>query len=261
MEKLFFIFYKIPLDFCVTQKFILIMALQKNNVNSSIQGVFIMKKLTVLMLAVAGAFLFALSGCSNKDTFTEKFYSGGAAEIEKVIVRVTDREVEISTSDDNRIYIDYFDGEKEYLDISVSESKELTVKLVFNKDWTDYIGAKPFTEYRKIKISVPDNLINTLSVNTTNENIKVNSLSVKENISLDTNGGSIICECVNVGKAINLKAKNGNIAGTIIGGWDDFAISCTIKKGDCNLPLSKENGKKSFIADCNNGNIDIEFVK
>ena len=220
-----------------------------------------MKKLTVLFLAVIGALVFALSGCSNNDTFTEKSYSSGETEIEKIIVQATDREVEISASDDNQIYIDYFDGEKEYLDILVSESKELTVKLVFNNEWMDYIGTKPSAEYRKIKIVIPDNLISTLSVNTTNENIKVNSLSFTESINLDTNGGNIICERVNVGKSINLKAKDGNITGSIIGGWDDFSISCKIKNGDCNLPELKEDGEKKFSADCNNGNINIQFVK
>ena len=61
-------------------------------------------------------------------------------------MQATDRKVEISTSNDNQIYIEYFDGEKEYIDISVSENKELTVKLVLNKDWTDYIGTKPSIE-------------------------------------------------------------------------------------------------------------------
>ena len=121
-----------------------------------IQGVFIMKNLTVLLLTIISVLVFALSGCSNNETFTEKSYSSGTTEIEKVIVQTTDREVEISTSEDNQIYIEYFDGEKEYLDISVSENKELTVKLVFNKDWTDYLGTKPSAEYRKIKIFVPD---------------------------------------------------------------------------------------------------------
>lgn len=125
----------------------------------------------------------------------------------------------------------------------------------------DYIGTKPSAEYRKIKIVITDNLISTISVNTTNENIKVNSLSFTENISLDTNGGNIICERVSVGKSINLKAKDSNITGSIIGGWDDFSISCKIKNGDCNLPTFKEDGKKSFFADCNNGNINIDFVK
>lgn len=220
-----------------------------------------MKKLTVLLVALISVLVFALAGCSNGDTFTEKSYSSGESEIEKVVVQVTDRELEVSASENNQIYIDYFDGEKEYLDITVSESNELTVKLVFNKEWTDIIGTKPSKEYRKIKIKVPNDLLTAFSATTTNENIKINALSFKETVSLDTNGGNVVCERVNVGKAISLTAKNGNIKGSIIGGWDDFSISCKIKKGDCNLPTNKESGEKSFSADCNNGDINIEFIK
>lgn len=220
-----------------------------------------MKKLAILSLVFVGLLIFALSGCSNNDTFTEKTYSSGETEIEKIFIQVADRELEISASKDDKIHIDYFDGEREYLDISVSESKELTVKLVSNKDWTHYIGAKPYAKYRKIKIEIPDNLIASFSASTTNENITVTSLSFTENVSLDTNGGDIACERITVGKSIKLKAKDGNIAGSIIGGWNDFSISCKIKKGDCNLPTLKEGGDKSFYADCNNGNINIEFVK
>lgn len=133
--------------------------------------------------------------------------------------------------------------------------------MVSDKDWTDFVGTKSAAEYRKIKIRIPDNLVAVLLANTTNENIKINSLLFTEHISLDTNGGNIICERVNVGKSINLKAKNGNITGSIIGDWDEFSISCKIKKGDCNLPTLKEGGEKSFSADCNNGNINIEFLK
>ncbi len=220
-----------------------------------------MKKLTVLLVALISVLVFALTGCSNNDIFTEKSYSSGESEIEKVVVQVTDRELEIVASEDNQLYIDYYDGEKEYLDISVSESKELKVELVFKKEWTDFIGTKPSAEYRKIKIRIPDNLLTAISASTTNENIKVNSLSFTEQVNLDTNGGNIVCERINVGKAISLTAKNGDIKGSIIGSWDDFSISCKIKKGDCNLPTLKENGEKSFFADCNNGNINIEFVK
>lgn len=169
--------------------------------------------------------------------------------------------LEVSASEDNRISIDYFDGEKEYLDITVSESNKLTVKLVFNKEWTDFIGTKPSAEYRKIKIKVPNDLLTVFSATTTNENIKINALSFRETVSLDANSGNLICERVNVGKAISLTVKNGDITGSIIGGWDDFSISCKIKKGDCNLPALKESGQKSFSADCNNGDINIEFVR
>lgn len=220
-----------------------------------------MKKLAVLLVALISVLVFALAGCSNGDVFTEKSYSSGESEIEKVVIQVTDRELEIVASEDNQIYIDYFDGEKEYLDISVSESKELKVKLVFKKEWTDFIGTKPSAEYRKIKIRIPDNLLTTISASTTNENIKITALSFAEQIVLENNGGNVLCERVNAGKSINLTAKNGNISGSIIGGWDDFSIYCQIKKGECNLPTNKESGEKSFFADCNNGDINIEFIK
>ncbi|MCI9517931.1 MAG: DUF4097 domain-containing protein [Clostridia bacterium] len=220
-----------------------------------------MKRLSALLIALTGAAVFGLVGCSNGDTFEKTAYISGENKIEKIVVQVEDRELEIVTSKDNRIRIDYFDGEKEYLDISVSENKELTVKLVFDKKWTDFIGTKPSAEYRKIKIEIPDSLIEVFSASTTNGDIKVSALSFTRHIGLDTNGGNIICERVSTGKTIDLTAKNGNIAGTIIGGWDDFSISCNIKKGDCNLPASKEGGEKLLTASCNNGNINIEFVK
>lgn len=220
-----------------------------------------MKKLSVILFAMLFVLAFALSGCSGGGAFTEKAYRSGDSQIENIVIKVTDREIEISASEDNQIHIDYFDSEKEYLDITVSKNNELTVELAVDKKWTDFIGQKPFKEYRKIEIKVPSNLIAVLTATTTNENITVNSLSFTDIISLNSNGGSIVCERISVGKSIKLTAKNGNITGTVMGGWDDYSISCTIKKGDCNLPLNKEGGEKSLTADCNNGNINIEFVK
>lgn len=220
-----------------------------------------MEKLTAVLCALISVFVFALTGCTSGDTFAEKAYASDERAIDKVIVQVEDRELEVSASEDDQIHIDYFDGEKEYLDISVSENKELTVKLVFNKNWTDYVGVKPSAEYRKIKIRVPDNLIAVFSASTTNASIKVNALSFMDSIRLDVNGGDIMCERVSVGKSIQLTAKDGDITGSIIGGWDDFSIACKIKKGECNLPTYKEDGEKALSADCNHGNINIAFEK
>lgn len=133
--------------------------------------------------------------------------------------------------------------------------------MEFDKSWTDFIGVKPSDEYRKIQIRVPDNLISAFSANTTNENIQLSPLSFTDNISLNANGGDIVCEKINVGKSISLTAKNGNIRGTVLGGMDDFSITCTIKKGKSNLPAQKEGGEKTFSADCNNGDINVEFIK
>lgn len=220
-----------------------------------------MKKLSVILFALAGALVLVFSGCSNGGTFSEKSYSSGESEIVKVTVNVEDRELEVTASEDDRIYIDYFDSEKEYLDIKVSEDKELTVNLTYNKEWTDFIGTKPSAQYRKIRIRIPDNKITSFTANTTNGDIKVSALSFTERITLGVNGGDIEFECINVGKSVSLTAKNGDITGSLIGGWDDFSMQCTIKKGDCNLPSLKEGGEKSFTADCNNGDINVEFVK
>ena len=217
-----------------------------------------MKKTIAVLCAAVGAILFAFAGCSGADNFTEKVYHSGDIAIERVDIQVTDRALEIGASEDGQVHIEYYDSEKEYLDIA-SENGRLTVELVLDKDWTDFIGIKPAAEYRKIVIQVPDDKMVNITADTTNEDIKVTSLSLIE--SLHSNGGSIVCERVNVGQSLDLTAKNGDITGTVVGSWDDFAITCSIKKGDCNLPLSKEGGSKSFTADCNNGNIDIEFVR
>ena len=220
-----------------------------------------MKKLTALWVSVICALLLALSGCANKDVFTQKSYQSDESDITSITLRVTDRELEIGASKDNRVHIYYFDGEKEYLDITVSENNELTIESKNDKAPIDFIGIKPTYEYRKIKLEIPDNTIVSLSASTTNEDIKISALSFTERVDLNANGGNISCERINVGKSIKLTAKNGNISGSIVGDRDDFSISCKIKKGDCNLPELKEGGEKSFFADCNNGDIEIEFTK
>lgn len=220
-----------------------------------------MKKLAVLLCAVVGLALLAFAGCSNDQSFTQKTYSSGESTIKSLSVNVVDRQLEFTHSEDDEIRINYFDSQKEYLDISISQGDCLTVNLVTDKEWTDFIGSKPSAEFRKIQIAVPENILISLSASTTNENISVSSLSLGDSLSLNSNGGSVLCERVNVGKSISLTAKNGDISGTILGGWDDFSISCTIKKGNCNLPENKEGGTKSLTVDCNNGNITIDFVK
>ncbi len=218
-----------------------------------------MKKLTAFLGAIIASILFVFTGCSN-DNFTKKVYNSGDISIDRIIIDVIDRDLEILASEDDEIYIDYFDSDKEYLDIAFSNN-QLTIKLLFNKNWTDFIGFKPSAEYRKIQVKIPTNTIIDFSASTTNEDIKITSLSFVENVTLNSNGGNIICDHINVGKSINLTAKNGDITGTILGTLDDFSTKCTIKKGKCNLPLNKKDGAKTFIANCNNGNIDIDFVK
>ena len=67
-------------------------------------------------------------------------------------------------------------------------------------------------------------------------------------------------ETLAAGEAITLTAKNADITGCVEGGWDDYTIRVTIKKGESNL-VDKEGGGKLLTVNCNNGNIDIDLKK
>ena len=159
-----------------------------------------MKKYAVIILAAICAALFVFTGCTGTDEYTEKVYLSDGGEVEEIEIDVFDRELEIYESNDGQIRIEYFDGEKERFEIGVSD-KKLTVKLTENKEWTDYIGFnKASGEYRKVRISLPSEMIAKLSAATTNENITITNLSFAESVNLQSNGGSIICDNLGAGK-------------------------------------------------------------
>lgn len=218
-----------------------------------------MKKWFAVLLALVGA-LAAFAGCSNAENFTPKTYRSGESAVEEIVVEVTDREVEIAASEDRQIHIEYFDSEKEFLEITGAETGRLTVRLVQKKEWTDFIGVKPSEEFRKISVRVPDGKIVRLSASTTNESIRVEALSFTESVTLSSNGGDVVCERVGVGASIALTVKNGDVTGTVVGAWDDFSITCTGKKGKCNLPERKEGGAKTLAVEYNNGDVDLQIA-
>ncbi len=217
-----------------------------------------MKKMISLGLCLTlGSFV--LTGCSNNsEPFEEKSYTSETT-IQEINLDVRDREIEVSLSPDDQVHIQYSENSKEYYEISVSDENVLTMVSASNKEWTDYIGGKPAEEDRKISLQIPDALLENLTLSTTNENITLSALSVTESIHLSSNGGNISFGNLDVGSALTLDAKNGDISGTIVGGYDDFAIQTEIKKGESNLPEWKDGGEKTLHVSCNNGNISIDF--
>ncbi len=220
-----------------------------------------MKKImmTLAVCAVLAA-IFSSAGCAGNETFEAKHFSSGEAAVSSLTVDATDREIEISPSQDGQIHIEYSESASQYYEIGLSEQGELTMTLKKDRAWTDLIEVKPDEAYRKIKISLPNGVISDLSIKTTNEAIRLSPLSVRGGIRLDVNGGDLIFDALGVGERLELTAKDGDIVGSVRGGWDDFSISCNTKKGECNLPERKEGGEKSLQVNCNNGDIDISFV-
>lgn len=113
-----------------------------------------MKKIVCVVLAVL--FVFAFVGCSNgRYGFSEKNYLSENGQIRSIIIDVADRELNIGLSSDGQISVNYFDSEKQYLEISVSESNELVIRLAYDRSWTDFIGVKPDRKYRGITVLGP----------------------------------------------------------------------------------------------------------
>ena len=166
----------------------------------------------------------------------------------------------MSISEDDQIHISYFENSQETYDITVSDEQVLTMTSASNKDWTDYIGGKPSAENRKILLQIPDALLDTLTLSTTNEDISLPALAITKSINISSNGGNITFENLEVGSAIYLTVKNGDISGTVVGSYDDFAIQTEIKKGESNLPDNKDGGEKTLNVSSNNGDVNITFV-
>ena len=219
-----------------------------------------MKKIiSILLCLILGSFI--LSGCSNSDEpFEEKSYTSDT-QINEINLDVRDREIEVSLSEDEQVHIEYSENSKEHYDISVSDKNVLTMTSASNKEWTDYIGGKPSAEDRKISLQIPDALLESLTLSTTNEDITLSALAVTGSINISSNGGNIAFANLDVGSALTLNVKNGNISGEIVGSYDDFSIQSEMKKGESNLPVNKDGGEKTLDVSGNNGDVNIEFVK
>ena len=203
--------------------------------------------LSAMFVAVFAALLCA--GCSEEQ-FTERMFEGEANE---VVFELENTAVEVAPSGDGQVRIEYFVSEKRSLSVAL-DGGTLTV----TSDGTGVsLGALPEVAYRTVKVYLPAGLA-SLTLTTTGERVALSDISAGE-IMLDVNGGDISFERLEVG-ALGVTVKNGNVAGSLLGGWDDFSISCTVKKGESNLPERKEGGEKSLSVDCNNGDVDIELL-
>lgn len=200
-----------------------------------------------------------MAGCSNSSkSFEEKSYTPDT-QVNEINLDVRDRQIEVTLSEDEQVHIQYSENSKEYYDIAVSGNM-LTMTSANSKEWTDYVGGKASAEDRKIVLQIPDTLLDNLSLSTTNEDVLLPTLTVKGSIIISSNGGNITFENLNVGNALTLTAKNGDISGAIVGSYDDFSIQTEIKKGESNLPSNKGGGEKILSVSCNNGDVEIEFI-
>lgn len=217
-----------------------------------------MKKTAILFAAVSFGLAGSLSGCASDENFTAQQYVA-EGEVVSLSVDVSDRAVKLIPSEDGKLRIDYYESEKTSYDILLSEEGVLSVTLDLDQSWTDFVGVQPAAEYRTICVYLPQELTD-VSVSTTNEAISATGTIAAQNVSMSVNGGDLTFGKIAAEKSVTLNAKNGNITGTILGSWDDYAIACNVKKGESSLPENKTGGSKTLSVDCNNGDVAVEIA-
>ena len=217
-----------------------------------------MKKTAILFAAVSFGLAGSLSGCASDEDFTAQQYAA-EGEVVSLSVDVSDRAVKLMPSEDGKLRIDYYESEKTSYDISLSEEGVLSVTLDLDQSWTDFVGVQPAAEYRTVCVYLPQELTD-VSVSTTNEAISATGTIAAQNVSMSVNGGDLSFGKIAAEKSVTLNAKNGNITGTIVGSWDDYAIACNVKKGESSLPENKTGGSRTLSVDCNNGDVAVEIA-
>ena len=215
-----------------------------------------MKKIGSCALLCA-LLLSLLSGCAA-ETFTEEHYAADPAQISQIQLDLRDRQVEVIASTDGQIHLRYSQSDSEFYRIAEKDGV-LTMTSESNRKWYQYFGWKTNETHRIVVLELPPEALGSLAISTTNEDIRVSTLSVTDGISLSANGGNIAFDGLRAEGAIFLAVKNGDIQGTILGSYEEYSITCAIKKGESNLASNPNDTGKPLTISANNGDVAIQF--
>lgn len=213
------------------------------------------KRISIALLLAFAALL--ATGCAGRanDPYVAGSYSTG--QVQEIIMDVRDRRIEVLPSEDAQVHLDYFQNETERYAIELTDGI-LTVNYTPSKEWRDYIGTKPDAAMRVITLRLPDSL-RALTISTTNADVCFGRVSIAGDLDAYANGGNLTFERLDVSGNLSLSTKNGNIDGVLAGCFEDYAITCNVKKGESSLPTKKETGEQVLVIDVNNGNADVQF--
>lgn len=206
--------------------------------------------LTALVLMVGGTSAWA-------ERAEVKRYDAGE-QVKNLRVEAADRKIVVEPSEDGQIHVEYRESEQEFYEFTVENEETLVVQSKTNKSWNDYFGFKSDETQRTLTLELPDGVLENLEISTTNENITIPEMSVGQSVTIYVNNGDIQVESLEA-DAIKLETKNGNVTGTLAGGYDDYDITAQARKGDSNLPERKEGGEKTLNVYVNNGDIQLEM--
>ena len=109
------------------------------------------------LAAVASAFvliaLFACSACYDGGDFSKREYCFKG--VQSIRIEAADRTVNVERCAADGVRVECFESETEYYS-AAQEGGSLTIELVRDKEWTDFIGTQPNAKWRVVTVYVPE---------------------------------------------------------------------------------------------------------
>jgi DUF4097 and DUF4098 domain-containing protein YvlB len=182
-----------------------------------------MKTKTIILiiavgLLVLGVFLslgamiatgFDFEVLNDSEHYEQREYIAEASSFKKIIIDDSNKEINVVSSEDDKIHITYYDNEKEHYEIS-----EQGDTLVFNYNskrlWYEFVGFHIYIEDYAITIHIPEAYAGNIDLITSNNPIKMQNVIMTGELLADTSNSGITMENVK-GKAFNLTTSNGTV--------------------------------------------------
>ncbi|MEM1484376.1 DUF4097 family beta strand repeat-containing protein [Oscillospiraceae bacterium PP1C4] len=214
--------------------------------------------LTVVGIGLTSAAVVMVNGdfkrLSTTDPYEEKEYYVKADGINTITFNDSSARVNIVKSNDNQIRLNYFENEKEYYTIDVSDNGELAIMFESNIKWQNFVGfnlgSRDFFE-----IAIPENIKCDISLKTSNGIITADNLSIDGDISLKTSNGAIALSNINTDGNVTAVTSRGSISASNLSSQDFSAKSST---GE--LRLTDVICEVKITAETSNGEIEIANI-
>ena len=124
-----------------------------------------MKRITMFVLLVLA--VISMASCAEVP-FSPVDYEFEASEVSSITVGLRDRRIELSASSDGKVHISALESVKEGYSVTLASGGDLRMEMDYDKEWTDFFGTKPAASDRLVTIALPDVVLESLTLSTTN---------------------------------------------------------------------------------------------
>ena len=153
-----------------------------------------------------------VKGTLEENTFVEKVYEAESDSIDRITIKNKNNGIQIYPSTDGKLRITYYESNK--VTYSIDESgNELQMQVRSYKKWYDYLSLGWWDEEESVdmKIEVPEQLAAEMDIKTSNAQINVKDVILKDESEFHSSNGCIQLSNVNGDACVKLKTSNAEL--------------------------------------------------